>query len=49
VDNQSLWLDIKILLLTVRKVLMREGINAAENATMPRFTGASNDTYGADK
>jgi lipopolysaccharide/colanic/teichoic acid biosynthesis glycosyltransferase len=49
VDNQSLWLDVKILLLTVRKVLMREGINAAENATMPRFTGDSNDTYGADK
>lgn len=39
VDNGSLWLDIKILWLTVRKVLEREGINAAGEATMSRFTG----------
>lgn len=40
VDNRSLWLDIKILWLTVRKVLVRDGISAAGEATMPRFTGS---------
>lgn len=39
VDNQSLWLDIKILWLTVKKVLVRDGISAMGEATMPRFTG----------
>ena len=36
VDNQSLWLDIKILWLTVNEVLKRDGISAAE-ATMHAF------------
>lgn len=40
VDNQSLWLDIKILWLTVKKVLVREGISADGEATMPKFTGS---------
>lgn len=40
VDNRSLWLDIKILWLTVRKVLVRDGISAAGEATMPRFIGS---------
>jgi lipopolysaccharide/colanic/teichoic acid biosynthesis glycosyltransferase len=40
VDNRSLWLDIKILWLTVKKVLVRDGISAAGEATMPRFTGS---------
>ena len=39
VDNQSFWLDLKILLLTMKKVAVREGISAAGEATMPRFTG----------
>ena len=39
VDNQSFWLDLKILFLTVKKVVVREGISAAGEATMPRFTG----------
>lgn len=39
VDHKSFWLDVKILWLTVRKVLVREGINAQGDATMPRFTG----------
>lgn len=39
VEHQSLWLDIKILWLTVRKVLVREGISAAGDATMPTFKG----------
>jgi lipopolysaccharide/colanic/teichoic acid biosynthesis glycosyltransferase len=40
VDNQSLWLDIKVLWLTVKKVLVRDGISAQGEATMPRFTGS---------
>ena len=37
VDNQSIWLDIKILFLTVKKVIMRDGISAKDDATMPPF------------
>lgn len=40
VDNQSLWLDIQILWLTVKKVLIREGISAPGDATMPVFRGS---------
>jgi lipopolysaccharide/colanic/teichoic acid biosynthesis glycosyltransferase len=40
-DNHNLWLDVKILWLTVKKVLVRDGISAAGEATMPRFTGSS--------
>ena len=40
-DNHSLWLDLKILSLTVRKVLMRDGISAAGEVTMPKFTGSN--------
>ncbi len=39
VDNWSLRLDIKILWLTAKKVLKREGISAKNHITMPRFTG----------
>jgi lipopolysaccharide/colanic/teichoic acid biosynthesis glycosyltransferase len=39
VDNQSLWLDIKILLYTVKKVLAREDISADGHVTMKPFTG----------
>ena len=39
VDNRSLWLDMKVLWRTVRKVLVRDGISAAGEATMPRFEG----------
>lgn len=42
VDNRTLWLDIKILWLTVRKVLVREGISADGEATMSKFTGTNN-------
>ena len=37
VDHWSLRLDLKILLMTVVKVLKREGISADGHATMPRF------------
>lgn len=40
VDNQSFWLDIKILWLTVKKVLIRDGISAEGEATMSKFTGS---------
>lgn len=40
VENRSLWLDIKILFLTVKKVLMRDGISAEGEVTMPKFTGS---------
>jgi lipopolysaccharide/colanic/teichoic acid biosynthesis glycosyltransferase len=39
VDNWSIRLDLKILWLTVWTVLGRRGINAADSATMPAFTG----------
>lgn len=39
VDNKSFWLDIKILCLTVCKVLKREGINYAGHVTMKPFQG----------
>lgn len=40
VDRQSLWLDLRILWLTLRKVLAREGISADGESTMPRFIGS---------
>jgi lipopolysaccharide/colanic/teichoic acid biosynthesis glycosyltransferase len=40
VDNQSFWLDIKILLLTVKKVLVRDGVLAKGEVTMSKFTGS---------
>lgn len=42
VDNRSLWLDLKILLLTLVKVISRDGINAKGQATMPKFEGSEN-------
>jgi hypothetical protein len=32
-------LDMKIIFLTIKKTLAREGISSSEEATMPRFTG----------
>ena len=43
VDNQSFWLDIKILFLTVKKVFAQADISAEGEATMTKFTGNSND------
>jgi lipopolysaccharide/colanic/teichoic acid biosynthesis glycosyltransferase len=40
VDHRSLWLDLQILWRTVRKVLVRDGISAEGEATMPKFTGS---------
>jgi lipopolysaccharide/colanic/teichoic acid biosynthesis glycosyltransferase len=39
VDNQSFWLDLKILFLTFKKVFVREGISATGHVTMEKFRG----------
>lgn len=39
VNHRSFWLDIKILLMTVAKVVRHEGINAEGEATMSKFEG----------
>lgn len=41
VDNRTAWLDLKILFMTIFKVVCREGINSVSNETMPFFTGSS--------
>lgn len=38
-DNQSLRLDMKILWLTVKKLVVKDGISAKGEAKMPAFTG----------
>lgn len=40
VDHVSLWLDLKIVLLTIKKVFVREGINSGTAATMEPFRGS---------
>lgn len=44
VDNQSLWLDLKIVWLTFMKVLRRDGISQRGYATMPEFMGTRSHT-----
>ena len=43
VDNRSFWLDIKILLLTVKKVFVKEGISAEGHVTIEPFKGNGYD------
>ncbi|MEN8619211.1 sugar transferase [Shewanella baltica] len=43
VDNQSFLLDFKILLLTIKKVFVREGISADGHVTMEPFRGGKHD------
>jgi lipopolysaccharide/colanic/teichoic acid biosynthesis glycosyltransferase len=40
VDHQSLWLDLRILAMTLWSVLLRQGISHDDHATMPEFMGA---------
>lgn len=49
VDNHTLWLDIKILFLTIKKVLIKEGISQENNATMEAFTGSIEQKRTTDK
>ena len=44
VDHRSLSLDLNILWMTLRKVLIRDGISAAGEATMPKFQGSPPDS-----
>ena len=39
VENQSLWLDVKIIFLTVKRVILRDGVSAHGEATTSRFVG----------
>ena len=43
VENQSLWLDFKIMLKTVKKVLAKDDISAEGDVTMHKFTGSKHD------
>ncbi|QHG09530.1 sugar transferase [Moraxella osloensis] len=43
VEHQSFLLDMKILLKTVKKVIIKDGINESEEVTMTRFTGKKNE------
>ena len=42
VDNRSFWLDLKIILITFKKVLKREGISSEGEVTMSEFIGSDN-------
>lgn len=42
VENQSVWLDFKIMLKTVHKVIAKDDISAEGEATMTKFTGTKN-------
>nr|WP_314100413.1 sugar transferase [Acinetobacter lwoffii] len=43
VENQSIWLDFKIMFKTVHKVLAKDDISAEGEATMTKFTGTKTD------
>lgn len=43
VENQSIWLDFKIMLKTVKKVIAKDDINEAGEATMTKFTGSASE------
>ena len=40
VENQSCFLDLKIIMMTIKKVITREGVSAKDHVTMPAFTGS---------
>jgi lipopolysaccharide/colanic/teichoic acid biosynthesis glycosyltransferase len=40
VDNQSIWLDIKIIWLTMKKVAVRDGVSQKNHPTMSKFKGS---------
>jgi sugar transferase EpsL len=48
VATQSLWLDLRILALTIRAVIFRTGISAPGDATMPEFLGRQNKEAGSE-
>ena len=40
VDNQSFWLDLKILFLTIKRVILRDGVSQNGHVTMDKFRGS---------
>ncbi|MDO7171352.1 sugar transferase [Mariniflexile sp. AS56] len=42
VENISLLIDLKIIILTIKRIVKPEGINTADGLNMPEFTGTSN-------
>ncbi|GIC36264.1 sugar transferase [Vibrio cholerae] len=49
VDNRSFWLDLRILLLTVKKVFVKEGISADGHVTIAPFTGKDQQGTGNER
>jgi sugar transferase EpsL len=49
VDHRSLWLDLKIMALTVWKIVKREGINHPDAATMSEFMGSSDSAVAVER
>lgn len=45
VDNWSLWLDLKILMMTVVKVVAGDGITADGHVSMPKFEGSGENSH----
>ncbi|MEC3908018.1 sugar transferase [Tamlana sp. 2201CG12-4] len=43
VEHQSFLLDLKIILLTIKRIIKPEGINSSERMNMPEFTGTKNE------
>lgn len=39
VDHRSVWLDVKILFVTLARVVRREGVTATDSASVEKFTG----------
>jgi lipopolysaccharide/colanic/teichoic acid biosynthesis glycosyltransferase len=48
VDNRNIFLDLKILFLTVKKVLVKEGISQRGQATAQKFTGSAGTHTNSD-
>lgn len=44
VDNMSLLMDIKIVLMTIKNIIARKDVNSSESDTMPLFTGSRNQS-----
>jgi len=40
VDNQTIWLDMKIVVVTLHRIFTKDGISAEGEATMPKYTGS---------
>lgn len=46
VDNRNLWLDVRIIILTAKRIFQRDGITAQGSATYPVFRGNDEDSAG---